>query len=377
MRPKEQKKNDIEETNDKDDIEILEPKRRKGVFFSSSIGLQCDVQRLSNDINSRISVEKTYYIEEHKEAKDPDLFLKKTIENLDEVDDIDFIILSVGSNDITKLNIEEDIKHLNEKVCEQSVTLVNIAEETSKKHNVDVFIVEKPARFDKEVKDPERRRSVLTVSSNGLLPSLITPLERVHFIPLSSLSTTADRDCFSRDGIHLTSKGEQLFLHDLVVGVKNVYSDLELESFKPQNTKRFQKDGNNKSTKTENTNSDDRRENINNRYQRTHTGGNSAYNYQEGPRNTPRDERGYRNTGRYHTNYQSHTPEQQYQRYNEPQYRQYDDRRQYRGYTHRQNRYQGQYRDRYREQTQMDGEPYFARSYQHRFGQDSPHRYYR
>ena len=98
------------------------------------------------------------------------------------------------------------------------------------------------------------------------------------------------------------------------------------------------------------------------------------YDYQEGPRNTPRDERGYRTTGRYHRKYQDHTPDQQYQRYNEPQYRQYDDRRQYRGYT--QNRYQGQYRDRYREQEQVDGEPYFARNYQHRSVQGRYSRYY-
>ena len=194
------------------------------------------------------------------------MFLRKTIDTLDDIRGLDFIIISVGSNDITRLNIEEDIKKLNDEACEQAVTLVKIAEEASKKHNIDVFIIEKPARFDKESKDPERRRSVLTVSSNGILPSLITPLQRVHLIPLSSLSTTADRDCFSRDGVHLTSKGEQLFHHDMVAGVKTVYSDLCFESFKPQSTKNFQKDGNYKSKRVENTNNDDRRKNIDNRY---------------------------------------------------------------------------------------------------------------
>ena len=233
VRSKEQKKDDVVH----DDIEepevlILEPKKRKGLFFSSSIGLQCDIQQLSNDINSKIGINKTYHIEKHEEAKDPELFLEKALEALDDTNGIDFIIISVGSNDITRMNIEDDIKGLNEKACQQSKLLVNLAEEASKKHNVDVFVVKKPARFDREVKDPEGIRATLTVSSNGILPSLITPLKRVHFIPLPSLSSKADRDCFSRDGIHLTTKGEHLFILDLVAGVKDVFPDLKLEHFK-------------------------------------------------------------------------------------------------------------------------------------------------
>ena len=156
VRPKEQRKTEVKddkEDNDDDrepEIEIIEPKRRKGIFFSSSIGLQCDAQKLSNDINSKIRIEKTYHIEKHEDAKDPDMFLRKTVDILDETKDANFIIISVGSNDITRLDIKDDISELNEKACEQSKLLVHIAEEASKKHNIDVFIVEKPARIDKE-----------------------------------------------------------------------------------------------------------------------------------------------------------------------------------------------------------------------------------
>ena len=151
VRPKEKKKTDVgKDDNDDQEVLILEPKRRKGLFFSSSIGLQCDVQQLSNDINSRIAITPTYHIDKHEEAKDPELFLRKTLDTLDDTTDVNFIIISVGSNDITKLNIQEDISVLNDKACEQSKNLALIAEEASKKHNIDVFVVEKPARFDRE-----------------------------------------------------------------------------------------------------------------------------------------------------------------------------------------------------------------------------------
>ena len=362
VRPKEPKQNENED--EEPEIEIIEPKRRKGIFFSSSIGLQCDAQKLSNDINSKIRIEKTFHIEKHEDAKDPELFLRNTLNILEENKDANFIIISVGSNDITRLDINKDISELNEKACEQSKSLVHIAQEASNKHNIDVFIVEKPARFDKEAKDPEGIRSVLTVSSNGILPSLITPLKRVFFIPLPSLSTSADRDCFSRDGVHLTSKGELLFHQDLVSGVKSVYSDLNLETDKTPNKEKFQEDGKFKSKKSE-----DNRKFTN---PRRHSGGNNVYDEWDGYHT---DRRGPRHTGSYkrtYPNHHNHAAMQNYRRYIEPQYqyRQTDDRQQYRG--PRQGRYhQEQYRhkseysqNRYREQEQRGREPFYSRNYE-------------
>ena len=113
-------------------IEILEPKRRKGIFFSSSIGLQCDIQKLSNDINSKICIEETYHIEKHADSKDPELFLRNNIKILDQNRDLDFIIISVGSNDITRLNIEEEIKELNEKSVNKLKILLILQKEHQK-----------------------------------------------------------------------------------------------------------------------------------------------------------------------------------------------------------------------------------------------------
>ena len=57
------------------------------------------------DTISRICTVKTFHIEKHDNARDPELYLNKNLSILDKSSDIDFVILSMGTNDITKLNI--------------------------------------------------------------------------------------------------------------------------------------------------------------------------------------------------------------------------------------------------------------------------------
>ena len=250
VRPKEKKLASNTDTStsatveEEPDVEIIEIKKRKALFFSSSIGLQCDLQEVEQNLDSKIQKVKTFHIEKHTNAKDPELFLRKNLEILDESKDIDYIIISVGTNDITKLNLEEDIGDLNNTACEHTKNLAHLANATSQKYNIDVFLVERPARFDKKDRDPEGIRSVLTISSNGLFPSLITPLKRVHYIPLPSLTSgRAKKDCFVKDGVHLSPKGEKLFCLDIVEGVKSVFSDIKQEPPVKQSPNLFQKAG--------------------------------------------------------------------------------------------------------------------------------------
>ena len=265
---------------------------------------------------------------------------------LEETKDAEFIMISVGSNDITKLNIEEDLKELNEKACEQSRNLVNIAEEASKKYDIDVFLVEKPARFEREAKDPQGIRSILTISSNGVLPSLFTPMKRVQFIPLPSLTANPDRDCFSRDGVHLTSKGEELFLHDLVVGVKAVFSDLSFTPFEHPNTKNFKKDGKRGNDNSGNRNNDGDRNNRKptERSTRFYDGRNNNRGWRGNRDNNDRQNRSFQpstydnnRSYKYHNHTAGQGPDHYYHRYSDPHYiqqdrRQYDDPRQSRHY---------------------------------------------
>jgi lysophospholipase L1-like esterase len=172
------------------------------------------------------------------------LYLRKNLDILDESDEIDYIILSVGTNDITKLDLGEGIGDLIDSACEHSKNLVHLANQTSQKYDIDVFIVERPARFDTEDRDPEGKRPILTESANGLFHSLITPLKRVHYIPLPSLRPgRAQLDSFVKDGVHLSQKGEQIFCQEIEKGVKIVFSDLKVVQITDAKSDGFQKAG--------------------------------------------------------------------------------------------------------------------------------------
>ena len=67
------------------------------------------------------------------------MFLRKNLDILDESVHTDFIILSVGTNDITKLDLGEDIGDLIDTACEHSKNLVHLANQTAQKYNIDFF----------------------------------------------------------------------------------------------------------------------------------------------------------------------------------------------------------------------------------------------
>ena len=128
VRPKEKKDEDVgkppataKETGSSDDDDIVEIKNRKGIFFSSSIGLQCDLVDLQERLESEIYAVKTFHIERHPEAQDVEMYLRKNLEEIDQTETkTDFIIISVGTNDITKLELTQDIGDLNNAACEHS-----------------------------------------------------------------------------------------------------------------------------------------------------------------------------------------------------------------------------------------------------------------
>ena len=238
---------------------ISEVPGRKGLFLTSSIGLKLDMYDLQEKLNSDITAFETYHIEQNVNAKDPELYLKKNLKELENKPGIDFLILATGTNDITVLDVEnEDIGELTYTVCDQSKNLVHLAKEVSEKYNVDVFVVERPPRGD-----DNRTYSELNLAANGLYPSLIYPLKKVHYIPLPSLHKLPEKsrkNLFTNIGVpvHLKPWGLKLLRNDIVTGVKAVYKDIkqtgddEADSFKKDGKrndqpetrrKTFQKDG--------------------------------------------------------------------------------------------------------------------------------------
>ena len=71
--------------------------------------------------------------------------------------ELDFIVISVGSNDITFLNSDESEITLNKEALEQSSVLAEIAYQTGEKFDIDVFVTDRPARYDRKDKDSKRK----------------------------------------------------------------------------------------------------------------------------------------------------------------------------------------------------------------------------
>ena len=144
--------------------------------------------------------------------------------------DLDFIIVSVGSNDISKLNIDDNIASLNTAAIDHSTQLVALAEEFAVRHDIDVFVMERPARYDKKEKDPKAMKTKLNQTANGMLMALINAIEKVHLIKLpnlDNLSAKAKKDMFKNDGIHLTNVGLEALEDDLIAGMKTVYTNVK------------------------------------------------------------------------------------------------------------------------------------------------------
>ena len=219
--------------------DIQEVAIRKGLFLTSSIGLRLDMYDLQEQLESEVTAVKTYYIEKNETAENPEMNLRDNLKT--EIDkDIDFMIIATGSNDISSLSVDDrDMSDLTTAACDHSRNLVQQAHEASQKHNIDVFVVERPPRGDSNIKF-----SQLNVAANGMLPSLTIPLEKVHFIPLPSLNNLPDKskkNLFTNKGIHLKPWGSKLMRNDILAGVRSVFKDINLDHIE-----KFPKDGKNK-----------------------------------------------------------------------------------------------------------------------------------
>ena len=121
--------------------------------------------------------------------------------------EVDFIVISVGSNDITFLDVDEDVRKLNKDALGHTAVLVDLAEKTAETLGIDVFITVRPARYDTKDKDPKAVKESLNQSANGMLVALASVLENVHTVKLSAfenLSDKAKKSLYKNDGVYLT-----------------------------------------------------------------------------------------------------------------------------------------------------------------------------
>ena len=205
---------------------------RKGIMFASSIALDTDIQRYKEELNIDLKVIPTYYIKEHPNSRDPDAYLGCMVnQHLRGKAGYHFAILATGTNDISDLDCNKSPPTtLFSEVSEQSRTLFDVAESIAKEMDIDVFVVDKPPRYD-ATSDPTGMKQKLTKFANGALASNTGATPRIFLVEQASLarsSIKAREDIFQKDGLHLTSKGLNFYTNNIISAIKECFPDTQL-----------------------------------------------------------------------------------------------------------------------------------------------------
>ena len=129
-------------------------KRKKGVIFSSSIGKHSDLEKLSKSLKCDFKLVETYYIERNDSAKNPEANLREQIP-LNINDETEVIILQVGSNEISDLDLCCPPTTLQSKVHTNSLNVLKLATEIINISGGEIFISEQPPRYDPFGSDPK------------------------------------------------------------------------------------------------------------------------------------------------------------------------------------------------------------------------------
>ena len=205
------------------------PNRRKGVIFTSGIGKSTDVEKVRNDLNSDIELYVTDYIERNEKLTDPDAFLTQKVNQVMKSEH-DYVIIQIGSNEMSQLELGEDKGKVFASIQDDCEKLVNLAKHLVSEYNVDVFISEKPPRYDEKTSEFGGILEGLNNTSNSILHMQTHMLDRVWMVKQSMLDSKSDRvkkDRFMPDGLNLTEKGVFLLNSNWVDQIKKVYSDLQ------------------------------------------------------------------------------------------------------------------------------------------------------
>ena len=205
------------------------PRRRIGCVFTSSIGKNTPVEKLQSDLNSDIRIHATYFIENNKDLTEPGAYLALKVNEVMNKE-VDFVIIQVGSNEMSALDLKENKNTIFEKIQQDCDKIINLAQHMVREYEVDVFISEKPPRYDNKSLEQGGILEGLNNTSNSILHMRSHLLERVWIIKQSMLESKSDRvrgERFMPDGLHLTEKGLSLLNTNWVDSIKRVYTDLQ------------------------------------------------------------------------------------------------------------------------------------------------------
>ena len=100
---------------------------------------------------------------------------------------------------------------------------------------LDIFISEKPPRYDPEPTDPAAMKQKLSRYANGVLATASLPAERIILVEQTGLGRSSERarsDIYDKDGIHLTPRGLNMFTSNVIAAVRDYYGDIKISESK-------------------------------------------------------------------------------------------------------------------------------------------------
>ena len=213
-------------------VEVTEIKKRKGIVFTSSIVKEMDKERFKEATNSEIEIVQTNYIEQNLSSESPELYLGKVLdEKLGGEPKYDFAIFSLGSTEITEADVTKDQADLFSQCLGDSGRLVTAAKATADKHDITVFLCDRPPRYD-DSETPGSNcglRTKLSRAANGHLIPLVESAAGVHLVDQAGLSRAPGRarqELYQEDGIHLTEKGVYGFTTNIILEMHSKFEDI-------------------------------------------------------------------------------------------------------------------------------------------------------
>ena len=123
------------------------PRKRNAVVFTSSLALGTAVEKLQFELNADVKIHATYFIENNTNLTEKGAYLNLKInEEMDNT--VDFVIVQVGSNEMSQLDLKEEKKVIFEKMQHDCDCLVKLAKHMVEEYDVDVYLSEKPPRYE-------------------------------------------------------------------------------------------------------------------------------------------------------------------------------------------------------------------------------------
>ena len=145
-----------------------------------------------------------------------------------------FAIIAVGTNDITALDtIDRPVAAAYQEASKQSQTLLRIAQNLVHENDMDVFLVERPPRYDLKNIDPTSLKQKLSKHANRTLFSTVAENPRICIVDQSNLSRSSGKqrwEIYEENGVNLTAEGVKIFDDNIIECIADCYDYIKDES---------------------------------------------------------------------------------------------------------------------------------------------------